>query len=94
MVDSFNDDGRLVRDGFVGSEHGTAGLGPEQRASNGHQHGGGNTLAADVADAETDVVVEHEEVIEIAAHLACRRQRSEQFQVVAVGCSGECLRNH
>ena len=54
----------------------------EQRFHDTHDEGGRNPFSADVANAEEQLFVADEEVVQVAAHLACRGQRAVQPHVV------------
>ena len=60
----------------------------------GHDDGRGDTLSADVADAEEQLFVAQEEVVDITANLSCGHQRAGYLQVVAVGVGQEFLGQH
>ena len=53
-----------------------------------HQHGRRCTLAADIADAEEQLLVADEVVIEVAAYLTGRHQRSADIHIVCFQVAG------
>ena len=66
----------------------------EQRARYRHEQRGGNSFAANVADAEDKLLVVDVEVEQVATHSLGRLQRSEDVDVVAVGIGWECFGQH
>ena len=57
-----------------------------ERLADGHEEAAGQALAGDVADQEEEPVgVEHEEVVEIAAHLARRLEHDVEIEAPLAG---------
>ena len=54
---------------YLGGHHALLGHGTEQTGGLGHEQRGGDALATDVAEADIDVVVLQQEVVEVATHL-------------------------
>ena len=75
LVDGLHDARRTVLVGREGTEHGVY---------HAHHHRRRHTLAAHVADAEEELLVADEVVVEVAAHLACRHQRTIDTHVVVL----------